>query len=301
MRISTNTVFQTGTNRLMDLQNDMSKLNEQISSGKRVRSPADDPIAAARILELGNAKNMNDTYTNTRSSAQGSLETYESNLTSITNVVLDVQSALVSAGNGGYNDQQRKSIATDLQARLESLIGLANVKDAQGRYLYAGFDSANPAFSSTGTFQGDSNRLAMQVDVQRQMSVTFSGDQVFQANGNDLFATLQSTIALLNTPVTDATSKQNLTTGIGNAITGMQGALDQVLNVRAEIGSKLNEIDTLNVNGSDLELQYTKSLSTLEDLDYTEALSELAKKNTILEAAQKSFVSTSQLSLFSFI
>lgn len=301
MRISTNTVFQTGTNRLMDLQNEMSKLNEQISSGKRVRSPADDPIGSARILELGNAKNMNETYTNTRLSARGSLETYESNLTSITNVVLDVQSSIVAAGNGSYNDQQRKSIATDLQARLDSLVGLANVKDAQGKYLYAGYDSANPAFTNTGTFQGDSNRMALQVDVQRQMAVTFTGDQVFQANGNDLFATLQAAVTLLNTPITDATTKQNLTTGLATANTNMQEALDQILNVRAEIGSKLNELDTLDVNGSDLELQYTKSLSALEDLDYTVALSDLAKKNTILEAAQKSFVQTSSLSLFSFI
>ena len=301
MRISTNTMFQTGTNRLMDLQNDLSKLNQQISSGKRVLTPADDPVAAARILEINQAQQMNTTYTSTRNVARTSLETYESNLSSVTDLILDVQSSLVSAGNGAYSNQQRTNIATELQAKLDTLVGLANGKDSQGKYMYAGYDSANPAFSSSGGFQGDSARMSLQVDAQRQMPVTFTGDQVFQANGNDLFASLQGMISLLNTPITDSTTQQTFSTGLATAITSVQESLDQVLNIRAEIGGKLNELDTLDTTGSDLSLQYTQSLSTLQDLDYTQALSDLAKKNTSLEAAQKSFVSTSQLSLFSLL
>ncbi len=301
MRISTNTIFQSGTSRLMDLQNDMSALNEQISSGKRVRSPADDPVAAARILELSHAKDMNDTYTNARKVARTSLETYETNLTSVTNVVLDVQSSLVAAGNGAYNDQQRQNIASELKGRLDSLIGLVNTKDAQGNYMYSGYKASTVPFTLTGTYNGDSSEKALQVDVQRQMSVTYTGDQLFQANGNDLFANLQDAINLLNTPLSSETAKQNFSTGLANVMTKVQGSLDQILNVRADLGSKLNELDTLDTTGSDLDLQYSKSLSALEDLDYTEALSDLAKKQTILEAAQKSFVSTSQVSLFSLL
>lgn len=306
MRISTNTIYQSGTSRLMDLQNDLSKLNQQISSGKKVRSPADDPVAAARILELTHAQNMNDTYSNTRNVAKTSLETYETNMTSITNVILDVQTSLVAAGNASYNDQQRHNIASELQGRLDSLIGLVNTKDAQGNYMYSGHKTGTvPYVLNTGTgnidFQGDTERRSLQVDVQRQMPVTYSGDQLFQANGNDMFATLQDIIGLLNTPITDATTQQAYTAGLKDTMTKVQNVLDQVLNVRADIGSKLNEIDTLDVTGSDMELQYTASISKLQDLDYTEALSDLAKRSTILEAAQKSYIQTSQLSLFAFI
>lgn len=301
MRISTNTIFQSGTNRLMDLQNDMTALNEQISSGKRVRSPADDPVAAARILELSHGKEMNETYTNTRKVAKTTLETYEANLTSITNVVLDIQSSLVASGNGAYNDQQRKNIGSELKGRLDSLIGLVNTKDAQGNYMYSGYQSSTVPFTLTGTYNGDSSQKGLQVDVQRNMSVTYTGDHVFQANGNDLFANLQDAIILLNTPLSDETAKQNFSTGLATIMTKVQGSLDQILNVRADLGSKLNELDTLDTTGTDLDLQYSKSLSALEDLDYTEALSEMSKKQTILEAAQKSFVSTSQVSLFSLL
>ncbi len=306
MRISTNTIYQNGTSRLMDLQNDLSKLNEQIASGKKVRSPADDPVAAARILELSHAQNMNDTYTSTRNVAKTSLETYETNMTSITNVILDVQSALVSAGNGSYNDQQRQNIASELQGRLDSLVGLVNTKDAQGNYMYSGYQTGTVPYAlNTGTgnidFNGDSGTRSLQVDVQRQMAVTYSGDQLFQANGNDLFASLKDMIGLLKTPITDNATQQAFTTGLATNVSQVQGVLDQVLNVRADLGSKLNELDTLDVTGSDMDLQYTSSISKLQDLDYTEALSDLSKRSTILEAAQKSYVQTSQLSLFQYI
>lgn len=306
MRISTNTIYQSGTSRLMDLQNDLSKLNEQIASGKKVRSPADDPVAAARILELTHAQNMNNTYTSTRNVAKTSLETYETNMTSITNVILDVQSALVSAGNGSYNDQQRQNIASELQGRLDSLVGLVNTKDAQGNYMYSGYQTGTVPYAlNTGTgnidFNGDSGTRSLQVDVQRQMVVTYSGDQLFQANGNDLFASLKDMIGLLKTPITDTVTQQAFTTGLATNVSQVQGVLDQVLNVRADLGSKLNELDTLDVTGSDMDLQYTSSISKLQDLDYTEALSDLSKRSTILEAAQKSYVQTSQLSLFQYI
>lgn len=304
MRISTNTIYQSGTNRLMDLQSDLSKLNEQISSGKKVRSPADDPVASARILELSNAQNMNNTYTETRKVARTSLETYESSLTSITSVIQDVQSSLVNAGNGAYTNEQRKIIANELQVRLDTLVGLSNTKDAQGDYMYAGYQTETAPFdSSTGSvvFQGDSSKRALQVDVRRQMQVTYTGDQVFQANGNDLFANLQDTIDLLSTPITDDATQQAFSNGLADSIKNMQASLDQVLIVRADLGSKLNELDTLDNTGSDMNLQYKASISNLQDLDYTEALSELAKKTTILEAAQKSYVQTSQISLFSFL
>ncbi|SDK12543.1 flagellar hook-associated protein 3 FlgL [Methylophilus rhizosphaerae] len=304
MRISTNTIYQSGTNRLMDLQNDLSKLQEQISSGKKVRSPADDPVAAARVLELTNAQNMNNTYTETRKVAKTSLETYESSLTSITNVIQDIQSSLVNAGNGSYTNDQRQIIANELQTRLDTLVGLSNTKDSQGNYMYSGYQTETAPFdTSTGSvvFQGDSSKRALQVDVRRQMQVTYTGDQVFQANGNDLFATLQDTINLLNTPITDDASQQAFSSGLADSITKMQGSLNQVLSVRADLGSKLNELDTLDTTGSDMDLQYQTSISNLQDLDYTEALSDLAKKSTILEAAQKSYVQTSQLSLFSFL
>lgn len=317
MRLSTNTIFQSNNNRLMDLQSDLSKLNNQIATGKRVNSPADDPIAAARILELNHAKDANDIYTNTRKSARTMLETYETNLSSVTSIVQDIQAALVAAGNGAYDDEQRANIATELQSKLETLTNLANAQNAQGNYLYTGSDSGTAAFQTDSTtgdleYMGNTARLKLQIVAPRfdangdlstdnQMSVTFTGDTVFQANSNDIFDTLKSAITLLNTPITDSTTETTFRTGLADSISKVQSTLDQVLNVRAEVGSKLNQLETLDTTAKDLDLQYDTSLSSLQDLDYAQALSDLSKKNIILEAAQKAFVATSTVSLFKLI
>ncbi|MFD0930388.1 flagellar hook-associated protein FlgL [Methylophilus glucosoxydans] len=301
MRLSTNTIYANGTNRLMGLQSDVNDLNEKISSGKKVRSPADDPVASARIIEINNNKSMKDTFAETRKTASSMLENYETNLSSVTDLVLNIKSSLTAAGNATYNDAQRQSIATELQGRLDSLISLANAKDSMGNFIYSGFTTDKAAFTSAGVFQGETSRMNLQIDDNRTMPTTFTGDSVFNANGNNLFANMQQAITLLNTPITDATSRTNFTNGLATALQNTDKSLDSILDTRAQIGSQLNEIQILDDTGDDISLQYSKVLSDLQDLDYTQALSDLAKKNTIMEAAQKSFVSTSKLSLFQFI
>jgi len=301
MRISTNTIYQSGTNQLMNLQSDLNKLSIQTATGKRVNTPADDPVAAARILELNTAKDLNTNYGNTRKTAETLLQTYESNLTSVTDTIQSIQSSLIAAGNGSYSNNEREKLANELQGQLDTLKGLANTKDSQGNYLYAGYATATVPFDNSYNFVANTSRTKLQVDVQSQLSVTFTGDQVFGANGSNVFNNLQDIIALLKTPITDSTTQATFSTGLATSIDNMQDSLNRVLNTRSEIGSSLNLVDTLNTTGDSLDLQYDESISKLQDLDYAQALSDISKKTTILQAAQKAFVATSNISLFSLI
>lgn len=303
MRISTNTIYQSGISRISNLQSEQTKLMQQISTGKRISSPSDDPIGSARALEISHAKSINSNFTSTRQTAQLKLNTLESNLTSVTNMMVSIQSSLVSAGNATYSDLERGFIAADLKTTLDGLVGLANTKDSSGNYLYAGSQTDTKPFvaNATGaTYAGDTNKLLLQVDSSRQMAVNLTGDEVFQAGGNDVFTQLQDLVNLLNTPLT-AGNQAAFSAGIASGISNMQKSLDNVLTVRAGIGSKQNELDQLDISGSDLDLQYSKSLSDIQDLDFASALSDLSKNQTIMEAAQKSFVKTTSLSLFNFI
>ncbi len=304
MRISTNTIYQTGISKLSDLQTNQSKLQQQIATGRRILNPSDDPIAAARALEVSHEKEVNKSFADTRQTAELKLNTLEANLTSVTNLLVATQSTLVGAGNGSLSNSERKIIATELKGSLEALIGLANTQDASGNYIYSGFKSSTPTYTATATgatYNGDSQQQLLQVDPQRQMSVNVTGDSLFTGGANDAFATLTNIVNLLNTPITNATTQANFTNGLTTAIGNMQTAVDNVLNVRTSIGAKLNELDALDVAGTDRDLQYRAALSDLQDLDYTAALSDLAKLDTILQAAQKSFVTTTSLSLFNFM
>ena len=304
MRISTNTIYQSGISKISALQSEQTKLQQQISTGKRITSPSDDPVASARALELTHAQSMNAKFADTRQTAQIKLNSLESNLTGVTNLLVSTQSTLVSAGNGSYSNLERGYIATELKGSLEALIGLANSQDASGNYLYAGFQASTKPFVATATgatYNGDSNQQLLQVDSQRQIEVSVSGDNIFKADGNDVFSTFSDLVTLLNTPITDAASQAAFSSGLASAMDKLQNAVDSVLNVRASIGTKLNEIDAMDISGADRDLQYSKTLSDLQDTDYASALSDLAKQQTIMEAAQKSFVTTSGLSLFQFI
>ncbi|ACT47849.1 flagellar hook-associated protein FlgL [Methylotenera mobilis] len=303
MRISTNTIYQSGISKITNLQSEQTKLMQQIATGQRIASPSDDPVGAARAAELAQAKSANSKFADTRQTAQLKLNTLESNLTSVTNLMTSIQSSLVSAGNATYSDLERGFVAADLKTALEGLIGLANTKDASGNYLYSGFQTDTAPFVANATgaaYVGDTNNQSLQVDTSRQMVVNATGDDVFQAGGNDVFATIQNLVTLLNTPLTPA-NQAAFTAGVASGLSSMRQGLDNVLTVRASIGSRLNELDQLDISGSDLDLQYSKSLSDIQDLDYAAALSDLSKNQTIMEAAQKSFVATTNLSLFNFI
>lgn len=299
MRISTQSLFETGANRIGDLQSRLQKTQEQIGSGRRILSPADDPVAATRALDITQTQAINNQFGVNRQYAKGTLGLVEVTLASVTELILDVKTTVIAAGNGTLSDSMRASQATELNARLQQLLGLANSRDAMGNYLFSGFQSNTPPFVQTATgatYQGDLGVQQLQVDANRQMATSSPGSTVFQSGGQDIFATLTNLVTLLNTPGT-----AGLSAGLATANAGIDTALQNVLTVRASVGASLQELDTLDSVGEDRNLQYSKALSGLQDLDYTQAITQLSLQQMTLEAAQKSFVKSSELSLFNFI
>jgi len=306
MRISTNTIYSEGISRISSIQAKQVKLQEQISTGKRFNSPSEDPVAAARALDITYAMDVNKNYADTRKTAQNYLNTTENSLQSVTDLITSAQSVLVGAGNGSLGNLERGFKANELQNKLDALLGIANSQDASGKYIFAGFKTDTKPFTPSGTgatYEGNvtESEFLLQVDSQRFMPVNIKGDTVFQANGTDVFAELKDIINLLKTPITDTATQATFTSGLATAIDKMKSGLDNVLNVRAKIGSQLDELDNLDASGSALDLQYQTALSEIQDLDYAQALSEVTKYETIMEAAQKTFTATSQLSLFNFM
>jgi flagellar hook-associated protein 3 FlgL len=304
MRISTQLLFESGAARIGDLQSSLLRTQQQIASGRRILTPSDDPVGATRALEITQSQSINTQYGVNRQSAKSTLSEAEGVLSSVTELLQDVRTTTIAAGNGLLSDTERGFMATELNARLDQLLGLANSRDAMGNYLFSGFQTDTPAFvkSATGaTYQGDAGQRMAQVDATRQMAVTTPGSTVFQGGGQDMFQTLNDLITLLQTPVVTPADQANLAAGLATAKSDIDLALDNVLTVRAAGGSRLQELDSLDYAGEDRNLQYSQILSELQDLDYTKAVTQLSQQQITLEAAQQSFVKTSSLSLFNFI
>lgn len=130
-----------------------------------------------------------------------------------------------------------------------------------------------------------------------------NGDQftVEPSQKQSVFKTVASLIDTLRAPATDAAGKAALSNGLNTAGDNLKMSLDNVLTARAAIGSRLSEIDHLDSIGADLDVQYTATLSELQDLDMAKAISLFTQQQMTLEAAQKSFKSISGLSLFNYI
>lgn len=306
MRISTQTLFETGAARMGELQSGLARTQQQISSGRRILTPSDDPVGAARALEVTQSQSLNTQYGVSRQHATSALSGLEGSLSSVTSLFQDVKTTIIAAGNGALSNADRGYQAAELRGRFDELLGLANSRDAVGNYQFSGFQSDTPAFSKDPitqavTFDGDQGQRLIRVDASRQIAVNNPGQSVFQGGGQDVFQTLNDLIALLETPVVTATDSANLTAGLALANGNMDRALDNVLTVRASVGARLQELDALNNAGEDRNIQYSQILSELQDLDYTQALTKLSQQQITLEAAQRSFVTISGLSLFNFL
>lgn len=304
MRISTQTLFESGAARLGEVQASLLKTQQQIASNRRILTPSDDPVGAARALEVTQSQSINTQHGVNRQHAKSALVSVEGALESATSLLLDVKTNIVTASNGSLTDSQRGFLATELRSRFESLLSIANSRDGMGNYQFSGYQTATPPFAETATgaqYQGDQGQRLLQVDATRQMAISNPGQAVFQGGGQDIFNTLKDLITLLQTPVVTPADAAALSSGLALAGSNTDRALDNVLTVRASVGTRLQEIDALDFAGEDRNLQYSQTLSELQDVDYTQALTQLSQQQFVFEAAQRSFVTVSGLSLFNFL
>ncbi|MBL0011008.1 MAG: flagellar hook-associated protein FlgL [Nitrosomonas sp.] len=150
MRVSTNTIYETGTNLMLQQQEALVKTQQQLSTGRRILAPSDDPIAAAQALNITQSASMNKQFSVNRASASSSLRLEENVLSEVKNLLDRAQDLAISAGNAARTDADRKVVATELRSQLETLVGLANSTDENGQYLFSGYQASTKPFVLTG-------------------------------------------------------------------------------------------------------------------------------------------------------
>lgn len=194
MRISSNTLFDSNVAAMNTQQARLLQTQQQVTSGRRILTAADDPVAAARALDISQSDAINTQYATNRDAARHSLSLTETNLQGVTSLLQDVKTAVVQAGNGSFTVSDRKSIATELSGRLQELIGLSNSTDGIGNYLFSGFQTRTKPFVDTPAgvgYFGDDGQRMVQASAARQLSSTNTGAEVFMRikDGNGVFAT----------------------------------------------------------------------------------------------------------------
>jgi len=408
MRISTSSIYNANVSLLNQQQSQLLHTQQQIATQRRLLTPADDPIAAARVLKLSQADATNSQYAINRNAVQHSASLAESVLQSVTNLLQDVRTIAVNAGNGALNHSDKQTLATDLSGRLDELLSLANSTDGVGNYLFSGFQGRTQPFSNdiAGVqYQTDDGQRMIQVGSSRQLAASDSGADIFMRvkNGNgtfiakaatantgsgivsqgavtdpalltgnnyqvtfsvaagvttygvtnitpgasvpvpvapgtpyvsgqaisfdglqfditgspvngdvftaapstneSIFETISNLITALRTPnpLGGAVAAAEFTNSNNQALNSLDRGIDNVSTVRTSLGSRLRELDSLQNAGESMGVQFKQTISQLQDVDLNKAISDLTQQQITLEAAQKSFLAVSGLSLFDFM
>ncbi|MDQ0741569.1 flagellar hook-associated protein 3 [Pseudomonas sp. W4I3] len=199
MRISTAQYFETSSAKYSDNYSSVVKAQEQASSGVRVQTAADDPVAAARLLLLQQQKDMLGQFNGNITSLKNSLTNEESVLDAISDAMQRATQLALRAG-GSVSDADRRSIASEVGAIEDQVLGLLNSKDSSGNYLFSGSKTQTPPYArnndGTYSYQGDETPLSLQVSNTLTVSAGDTGKTILEgaANSSRTQATWQAPV-----------------------------------------------------------------------------------------------------------
>lgn len=198
MRISSNMVFDQGVRGMGQRQESLYRLQEQLTTNKRINRPSDDPVASAQVQSLTQSRSRTDSFLLNGQAATSALAVSETQLNSAVETIQNVMQLAVQAGNSGLGDQERQMIATQVEASYKQLLSIANADDGNGVYLYAGTRGTTTPFVETApgvvSYVGDQGQREMQIDASRSLPISDNGNDIFMRirNGNGSFVTAGS-------------------------------------------------------------------------------------------------------------
>jgi len=411
MRISTTQIYTRGLNNILNQQRLTSRIQQQIATGKRVMSPSDDPVSAARIDLMRHRIDVTERFQINKDAAINQLSLEENVLSNVISNLQQVRELQVRVGNEALSDNDRKMIGQEVSSLLTELEGLANTRDVNGRYLFSGGKTLAKAFTKNASgnyiYNGDSTIRQLDISSGIRIKLNDSGSDIFMRipNGNgrftvsdplpantgsirssvgniidessyvednytisfvqntagdmvvmvsgatsgnvippsgladdapvyqegqdfnfngislslkgqpavgdnlsvqpsineSIFSTVQSIAKNMNSSSNTDGDKARILSENGRLLSQVDSAIENILIVQSEIGSRLKLADVAHEVNEDFILSSQEALSALENLDLAEAAVNLNSQTILLQASQQSFTRIQGLSLFNFL
>jgi flagellar hook-associated protein 3 FlgL len=199
------------------------QLTNELSSGKRVNVPGDDPVAVGQNVLLSAQLQMNDSFSQTESSLVGRMQVTDSTLGSVVSQLTQAVSLATQGNNGTLNASDLKSIANELAGIRDEIVSLANTT-YMGTYLFSGSQGNTAPFSldtsvspNTVSYNGDSVISYVVTPDGQQIQVNLPGNTIFNDSANDVLGILNNLIAEFSSGSSSAASQADAT-ALGNAL-----------------------------------------------------------------------------------
>ena len=271
MRVANNTIYEAIKYNLAHIADGMNKANAMVSSGKRITKLSDDPLGLAQSLNIKSSLANISQLGRNMGLGKTWLTATESALSNAQDLLSEAKVLAVQMATATQDASARSAAAVTIDNILSEVIALGNV-DVNGRYIFAGSKTDTIPFSSTGTYNGDTNPFAIKIG--RDTTVAVGRD------GSDAFGTVFSNLTDFKTAL-----ENNDVGGIQSAISDLDTDMDRFSEKISDIGSKTIRLETKEKILADLQISSTDRLSTLEDADIAAVITDLKAKEVAYQAA----------------
>ena len=306
MKISTSQLYDSAITQMNRQQSNVAEMQAKLASGKSLVKPSDDAEKATLIQRLNSAMQRQDVYELSLNRADSRLRMEETALSSAQSMLQRIRELAIQGSNGGLSGTDRTIIANEVSNLRDALFSLANTEDESGNFIFAGTAVNVPAFSKDAdgliAYGGDQNQTSVDISEYRQVEINRTGDTVFSSVSriNDVGDNEVISFFKVINDFSDALESggaEELSRGLSE----VSILTDDMAFSLADVGSRMNTVDSQRDILADTKLRYQELLSNAEDLDYATAVTKLSAQMLSLEAAQASFAKISQLNLFNYL
>src|SRR6266508_1561404 len=294
MRVTPGMMMSSMLHNIEQNQVRTEQLQNQITSGSRITKPSDDPIGAARALNLQESLNQSDQYVRNIDQATSWLNTTDSVLDAVTQALHRGRELAVEGASETLSPSDRTAIDAEIAQLQQHVLDLASSK--YGPYfIFAGTRSDTPGYvaaapttTTPGAYQGNDAQILRSVAQGTSMGVNSDARATFDPVF-DALATLRSGLT------------SNSSSTIQTSLTGFDTALDAVNMSRAQIGAKVNRLEFLRTRQQDIGVNLTALLSEVKDVDMAEAITSFSMAQNVYSASLKSGAQAMQPSLLDYL
>ncbi|MGE4417049.1 MAG: flagellar hook-associated protein FlgL [Marinobacterium sp.] len=295
MRLSTNLFYSQNETNISEANSRLYKLQQQLSTGKKLQQPSDDPLATTQIMKFDRVIARTEQFRENISVSERRLSYEETTVASVVTSLQRVQEIAIRGNSGAMSDNDRQILAGELDGILDHVKGLLNTQDAQGEYMFAGYrGDTEPYVLNAGDtayeYQGDSGERFLDIGENSTIQSTDPGSAIFG----------DSTDNVLN-QILDLKTALESGTDPSAASQGVNGWYENIVSQQAQLGSRLRVLEDQEMNLTDLKTFTESTRSLFADTDYYEAISQLSLESTALQAAYQSFGKVQQMSLFNYV
>jgi len=286
MRITNNTLTDGYLRNLSRNLDQMQKYQNQLSSGKEVSKPSDNPMAVSKIMNLENSIKTNEQYNRNIDDALGWVKTADGSLGEVTSSLLRARDLIIYGANGTLSDTDRNALADEVDQLSGQLTQVLNT-NYDGRYIFGGQATTKPPFglNTDGVmeYKGNGENITREIAQGVNVDIPNQGDQLTIVSGTADMENAEMGKLLKN--ISTALREENTNELSGNLLGDIDKHVDNVIRVRSKMGTTYNRLEASSLRNEAENLNMTELKSKTEDIDLAKKMMEFSVMSNVYEAS----------------